>query len=71
MIEILAMVKCDGPRPFTAGIVLQDDVVVEAAPIVGLFKRQKFTRERVREYCRQKGWKVSIVHELKRSATCE
>jgi hypothetical protein len=63
MIETLAQIKGD---KFTAGIVLHDDVVVEAAPIVGYMKRQKWTRGRVREYCRKNGWTVSVVHETRR-----
>jgi hypothetical protein len=46
--------------------VLWDDVVVEAAPIIGFMKRGKWTRARVREYCEAKGWQVSIVHEVRR-----
>lgn len=63
MIEVLAQIQGDR---FTAGIVLWDDVVVEAAPIVGYMKRQKWTRGRVREYCRKNGWRVSVVHEIRR-----
>ena len=51
-------------KGFCCGIVLQNDRVVEAAPIV---KRMKgWTRMRVRSYCRDKGWKVSVVWEMKR-----
>jgi hypothetical protein len=60
--EILAQIRGD---KFYAGIVLWDGHVVEAAPIVGYMKRGKWTRERVRDYCRQKGWKISVVHETK------
>ena len=31
-------------------------------------KRGKWTRGKVREYCRSKGWKVSVVYEMKREA---
>jgi hypothetical protein len=59
--EILAQVRA--PH-FTAGIVLWDGRVVEAAPIVGFMKR--WSRDRVRAYCAGKGWKVSVVHQLER-----
>ena len=54
-------------KPFSAGIVLWDDVVVEAAPIVGYMKRKRWTRQQVRDYCKAKGWSVSVVHELERA----
>lgn len=68
MIEILASIETprDAPKPFSVGIVLWDDVVIEAAPIIGYMKKQKWTRERVRDYCVSKGWKVSVVHQLER-----
>jgi hypothetical protein len=46
--------------------VFWDDIVVEAAPIIGYMKRGKWTRERVRAYCDSRGWTVSVVHEMKR-----
>lgn len=64
MIEVLAQIKA---VHFTAGIVLWDDKVIEAAPIVGYMKKQKWTRDRVRDYCKTKGWKISIVHEMQRT----
>ena len=63
MIETLAVI--DAPH-FYAGIVLWDDKVIEAAPILGYMKKQKWGRDKVRDYCKQKGWKVSVVHELNR-----
>ena len=65
MIEVLAVIESEHPR-FTAGIVLHNDVVVEAAPIVGYMKRQHYTRDRVRAKCKEQGWKVSVVHEVRR-----
>lgn len=56
MIETLAVI--DAPH-FYAGIVLRNDVVIEAADIVKYMKR--WPRARVREYCATKGWKVSVV----------
>jgi hypothetical protein len=61
VVETLAQI--DAPH-FHAGIVLQADRVVEAAPIVKYMKG--WTRERVRKYCNNRGWKVSVVHELQR-----
>jgi len=51
--EILAQITA--PH-FCAGIVLRDDHVVETAPIVSYMRR--WSRDRVREYCRRKGWRV-------------
>ncbi len=64
--EILASI--DAPH-FHAGVVLWDDKVIEAAPIVRYMRQ--WTRARVREYCRQKGWKVSVVYEMQRQRTFE
>jgi hypothetical protein len=61
--ETLAVI--DAPH-FYAGIVLQNNRVVEAAPIVRYMR--KWDRARVRDYCVQKGWKVSVVWEQRRAA---
>jgi len=61
--ETLAAI--DAPH-FYAGIVLFDDVVVEAADIVKYMRVQKWTRERVRSYCRDKGWAVSVIWQMQR-----
>jgi hypothetical protein len=66
VIEILAQIKAPKPHQFVAGVVLWDDIVVEASPIIAYMKRGKWTRTRVRDYCRQKGWGISIVHEMER-----
>ena len=66
MIEILAQIKAPKPKQFVAGLVLWDDKVVEAAPIIGFMKRGKWSRTRVREYCQLKGWEISVVHEIER-----
>lgn len=63
-VEILAQIQSDN---FRAGIVLFDDVVVEAAPIVHYMKRGKWGRDRVRDYCRSKGWSVEVVHQIERT----
>ena len=69
MIEILAQIegRHRGGGTFNAGIVLWDDKVVEAAPILIYMKHGKWTRTRVRDWCRKKGWKISVVHEIERS----
>lgn len=61
MTEMLAVI--DAPH-FYAGIVLWDDKVTEAADILKYMKR--WDRKKVREYCAKKGWKVSVVYEVKR-----
>ena len=66
MIEILAQIRAPKPRHFVAGLVLWDDVVVEAAPILNFMKRGTWTRASVREYCEAKGWTVSVIHEVRR-----
>ena len=66
MIEILAQIRSPKPKSFTAGIVLWDDVVIEAAPIVGFMKRQKWSRTRVREFCKTNGYEITVVHEVER-----
>jgi hypothetical protein len=65
MIEILAQIESD---KFTAGIVLWDDRVIEAAPILHYMKKQKWTRDRVRSYCEQRGWRVSVVYRQERAS---
>jgi hypothetical protein len=59
MRETLAQI--DGKR-FMAGIVLRGDKVVEAAPILRYMRG--WSRDRVREYCRSKNWRVEVVHEI-------
>ena len=69
--EILACIRSDGKPKFTCGIVLWDDVVIEAAPIVGYMKKQKWARDRVRSYCKERGWSISVIHETKRHTTLD
>ncbi len=66
MRETLAVI--DAPH-FYAGIVLWNDRVEEAAPILHYMKKARWTRARVREYCQSKGWKVSVVYEMDRRDT--
>jgi hypothetical protein len=49
-----------------AGIALWNDVVIEAAPIVSFMKRDKWTRDRVRDYCATKGWTVVVIWQCER-----
>jgi len=71
IIETLAQVEAPGPHGFCAGIVLWGDgdafdLVVEAAPIL----RRQFKGKRrayVRAVCLKKGWRVHVVHQLKRT----
>lgn len=59
--EMLAQI--DAPY-FVAGLVLQNDTVIEAADIVRYMRR--WTRDKVRAYCASKGWKVAVVWEMQR-----
>lgn len=71
MIEILAQITSRGTpkrQGFCAGIILWDDVVIEAAPILRFMAKQKYTRSQAREYCEKRGWKVEIIHQLERAA---
>lgn len=61
MIEVLAVI--DARPKFYCGIVLRDDRVVEAAPIVKYMARQRWTRDRVRDYCKSQGWQINVVSE--------
>ena len=67
MRETLAAI--DAPH-FYAGIVLWDNKVVEAADIVKYMRIKKWTRDRVRSYCAEKGWRVSVIYEVERTPTC-
>ena len=60
MTEILAAI--DAPH-FYAGIILQDDCVIEAADIVKYMR--KWSRSRVRNYCKSKGWHIQVIQETK------
>ncbi len=64
--EVLAQIRA--PH-FTAGVVLWDDKVIEAAPIIRYMR--KWSRDRVRDYCKSKDWKVSVVYEMQRQRTYE
>lgn len=64
--ETLACIKA--PH-FTAGIVLWDNKVIEAAPICRYMKG--WSRDRVRSYVASKSWEVSVVYEMQRQRTYE
>jgi alkylation response protein AidB-like acyl-CoA dehydrogenase len=71
MIEILASIDAPdkpGKKGFNAGVVLFDDVVVEAAPIIGYMKKKKWTRDQVRDYCAERGWTVTVIYRSERSS---
>ena len=60
VIEILAQIKA--PH-FTAGIILRDDEVIDAAPIVKYMKDGRWTRVVVRDYCARKGWTIKVIEQ--------
>ena len=64
MTEILAAI--DAPH-FYAGVVLWNDRVIEAAPIVKYMRDGKWSRDKVRLYVASKGWKIMVVHQIERS----
>ena len=64
MTELLAAI--DAPH-FYAGIVLKNDRVVVAAHVVRYMGG--WSRDKVREYCREKGWKVTVVSQLQEPRT--
>jgi hypothetical protein len=70
LIEILAQIEGPAPRRFNAGLVLWDDVVVEAAPIIGYMKRGSWTRDRVRRYCELRGWDAISSREACARSEC-
>lgn len=63
MTKIETLAQITAPH-FTAGIVLQDDRVTEAADIVRYMKR--WSRDRVRNYCAGKGWRIVVVWQMER-----
>jgi len=59
MIDLLAQIRAD---KFTAAIVLRDERVIEAAPIVRYMVGWK--RDSVRSYCKERRWEISVVNPL-------
>lgn len=62
IIETLAQITT--PDGKCGGLVLWDNTVVEAADVFKYMR--KWSRDRVRSYCQQRGWKVSLVWEMVR-----
>jgi hypothetical protein len=44
---------------FCAGLVLENEICVDAAPIIKYMLG--WNRERIRNYCRKKGWRAIVV----------
>jgi hypothetical protein len=63
MIETLAQITSDKNPPFIAGLVLHDDNVVEAAPVIRYMQRGRWTRKVVRDYCERRGWQIRVVSQ--------
>jgi len=59
MRELLAQIRAD---KFTAAIVLRDDRVIVAAPIVRYMVGWK--RDSVRSYCKLRHWEIAVVNPL-------
>ncbi len=53
-------------RHFCAGLVVTNDVITGAAPILGYMKGWEL--ERVVAYCRRKDWHIGAVAELVQAA---
>jgi hypothetical protein len=56
----------DAPH-FNCAIVLQDDRVTRAAPIVRYMLG--WSRAQVRDYCAKKGWKISVIAQAESEST--
>lgn len=46
---------------FVAGIILRDDVVIKAAPIVRYMAVNKWSYWRVFGYCQEKAWSLEVI----------
>lgn len=46
---------------FVAGLIIENDICTEAAPILQWAKG--WTRDRLRDYFSKKGWKASVINE--------
>ena len=60
VMEVIAQITA--PH-FCAGIVLLDSEVVHVAPIVKYMLG--WSRDKVRSYCREKKWKVTVVRTIR------
>lgn len=54
----MMLAQIDAPH-FNCGIVLENDCVIEAAPIVKYMRG--WSRGKVRDYCAKKHWKIAVV----------
>jgi hypothetical protein len=48
---------------FCCGIVIKDDKVVKAAPIVDFMRKRKWTGDQVRKYCKSVGWSATVMRK--------
>ena len=48
---------------FCAGLFLDGDKVTTAAPVIGYMAEQHWTRDQVRNYCRERGWSIRVVQQ--------
>lgn len=56
------LVQITAPH-FCAGAVIDKyDFVVLAAPIIGYMMRDSWSEQKLRGYCKRKGWRVVNVH---------
>jgi hypothetical protein len=60
----LMLVRIEAPH-FVCGIVLENEVVVEAAPIVNYMLEQKWSADKVRRYIKVKRWRARVIKERK------
>jgi len=56
---------------FCCGLVIRDDVVVRAAPIIGYMARLHWSAARVSAYCRKRGWRFEIVEAAPSTTTAQ
>lgn len=61
MMETVLRIGHEGTRTFFAGVVLQNGIVVETAPIMK--RMHGWRRDRVEEYCAARGWSVEVVQQ--------
>jgi hypothetical protein len=66
MLQVDILAEIDAPdtpkrKGFNCAIVLRNDVVIQTAPIVKYMKG--WHRDRVRTFCANAGWKVTVIHQ--------
>jgi hypothetical protein len=57
MTRTLVQVTCSGPRPFCAGLILEEEICISAAPILRRHAMGKTTEE-LRVYFKARGWRA-------------